>query len=158
MALIKFHDWLAQQQESSASTRARREVALGLRTPTGMGNVNSHSTAAPWEQEAVEKQIKKQKKKKRPKKKGLNKSGDANKIDSWLKEVDALEDSLEKLKSVYEKNKRKLKSPEKPKVSTKPMDNKPDQASEKDTEMEKDDRDSRERTPGSKEQAEDTED
>lgn len=63
MALIKFNEWLAAQQESSASTRARREIALGLRTPTGMGSINGHSTAAPWEQENISKILKKKKKK-----------------------------------------------------------------------------------------------
>jgi hypothetical protein len=69
MSLIKFHEWLAAQQESSASTRARREIALGLRTPTGMGSLHGHSTAAPWETENISKILKKKKKKPTQKKK-----------------------------------------------------------------------------------------
>jgi len=58
MALIKYHDW--QQNESTAFTRRRREVALGLKPPASLGgNVNSHSTAAPWEKKSIEKKSKK---------------------------------------------------------------------------------------------------
>lgn len=64
MALIKFKEWRQSQTESSASTRSRREIALGLRTPVGMGSLNGHSTAAPWEQEAIGKILKKKKKRK----------------------------------------------------------------------------------------------
>ena len=65
MALIKYGDWLATQQESSAHTRARREIALGLRTPTGMGSIHGPSTAPPWQQEAISKKLKKRKKKRK---------------------------------------------------------------------------------------------
>ncbi|RDJ35267.1 MAG: hypothetical protein DWQ19_10660 [Crenarchaeota archaeon] len=68
MSLIKYNDWLAKQDESSAFTRARREIALGLRTPTGMGSLNRFSTAAPWEKESIEKKTKKKSKKKRKRK------------------------------------------------------------------------------------------
>ena len=67
MALLKYNEWRRGQEESSAFTRARREIALGLRTPVGMGSIHGHSTAAPWEVEGIKKAIKKAKKK--PKKK-----------------------------------------------------------------------------------------
>lgn len=60
--LITFKEWQKKQIESSAATRARREIALGLRTTVGMGSLHGHSTALPWE---VEKITKKKKKKKR---------------------------------------------------------------------------------------------
>jgi len=56
--LIKYNQWLLKQQESSASTRARREIAFGLRTPTGMGSLHGHSTAAPWETKSILKKTK----------------------------------------------------------------------------------------------------
>jgi hypothetical protein len=67
MALIKYTDWRRDQAESTAFTRARREIALGLRTPVGMGSIHGHSTASPAEVEGIKKAIKKAKKK--PKKK-----------------------------------------------------------------------------------------
>lgn len=81
-------------------------------------------------------------------------------MDSWLKEVDALEDSLDKLKSVYDKNKRKVKPLEKPKPKPeKPADKKIDPS--KDVESEEDEiqpgnKDSRERTEGDKKQTKDS--
>lgn len=63
--LIKYNEWLKKQQESSASTRARREIALGLRTPTGMGSLHGHSTAAPWEVKSITKKTKCKKRKKK---------------------------------------------------------------------------------------------
>ena len=63
--LIKYNEWLQKQLESSASTRARREIALGLRTPVGMGSLNGHSTAAPWEKDNITKILKKRKRKKK---------------------------------------------------------------------------------------------
>ncbi len=65
MALIKYDEWLAKHQESTAFTRARREIALGLRTPTGMGSIHRHSTARPWEVEAITKRLKKKPSKKK---------------------------------------------------------------------------------------------
>ncbi len=59
MALITFNQWI----ESSASTRARREIALGLRTPTGMGSLHGHSTAAPWETKSIKEKTSKKKRK-----------------------------------------------------------------------------------------------
>jgi hypothetical protein len=66
--LLSFSEWLKSQEESSAFTRARREIALGLRTPVGMGNVNSHSTAPAGIQAGVAKAIKKATKKKKKRK------------------------------------------------------------------------------------------
>lgn len=101
MALIKFQDWLANQDESSAFTRARREIALGLRTPVGMGSLHGHSTASPFETKSITKKVKdlKKKKKKKVKPIQMNKS-----VDSWLKEVDALEASVNKLKNLKSKS------------------------------------------------------
>lgn len=59
MSLIKYSEWLQNQQESSAQTRTRKEVALGLKTPTGMGSLHGHSTASPFETKSIRKKIKK---------------------------------------------------------------------------------------------------
>jgi len=59
---MKFNEWRRSQDESSAFTRARREIALGLRTPVGMGSIHGHSTAKAWEVDGI-------KKAKKPKKK-----------------------------------------------------------------------------------------
>ena len=61
--LITFQEWRKKQVESSASTRSRREIALGLRTSIGMGSLHGHSTALPWEVENITKKKKKKKKK-----------------------------------------------------------------------------------------------
>jgi hypothetical protein len=62
MALIKYHNWA----ESTAFTRRRREVALGLKPLASLGgNVNSHSTALPWEKKRIEKKMKTESKKKK---------------------------------------------------------------------------------------------
>lgn len=63
--LIKYQDWRNKQIESSASTRARREIAFGLRTPTGMGSLHGHSTAAPWEVKSIQKKTRRKKKTKK---------------------------------------------------------------------------------------------
>lgn len=56
-----FKNWLeAKLNESSPFTRRRRDAALGLAPPIPEAEINSHSTAAPWEQ----KKLKKKKKKK----------------------------------------------------------------------------------------------
>ena len=68
MSLIRYKDWRELQKESTASSRARREIALGLRTPVGMGSLHGSSTAPQWQVEAITKQIKKSKKKSKKKK------------------------------------------------------------------------------------------
>lgn len=50
-------------KESSAFTRWRHDFALGLK-PGLPGNINSRSTAAPWEQDKIKKKKKKKKKSK----------------------------------------------------------------------------------------------
>lgn len=115
MNLLRFSEWLKQQSESSAFTRARREIALGLRTPTGMGSLNGHSTAAPWEAANLKKKLKKKKKPIITNKK----------TDDWLKEVDALESSFNKLKSILAK------------VETKPDTKKPEVKDSKKPEFDK---------------------
>ena len=101
--LIKYKDWL----ESSAHTRARREIALGLRTPVGMGSLHGHSTAPAWQVKSISKKIKKAGKSK----KKVDKSA-SGRVDDWLKEVEALEKDLAKLKDISSKKKPE-KSPEK---------------------------------------------
>jgi hypothetical protein len=63
--LLKYIDWL----ESSAATRVRREIALGLRTPVGMGSLHGHSTATPFEIDSITKLTKRKRKKRRKNKK-----------------------------------------------------------------------------------------
>jgi len=131
MALIKYQNW----QESSAFTRNRREVALGLKPLASLGgNVNSHSTARAWETKSIEKKSKSQKKKK------PSKSADSNNLDSWLKEVDALEGDLAKLKKVYDKKRKKVAEkpikPEKAKSTEKSNDD-PKEKDEKEKKPEK---------------------
>lgn len=63
--LVKYNEWLQKQLESCPTTRNRREIALGLRTPTGMGSINSHSTAIPWEIKNIKKILHKKKSHKR---------------------------------------------------------------------------------------------
>ena len=57
MTLLTFKDWMIQQ-ESSPSTRLRRDAALGLKPIAGMGSINGHSTALPWEKDSIVKQDK----------------------------------------------------------------------------------------------------
>lgn len=60
-----FKKWLeAKINESTPFTRRRRDAALGLAPPIPDASVNSHSTAAPWEQEKLLHKKKKKKKKK----------------------------------------------------------------------------------------------
>jgi hypothetical protein len=47
MALIKYHDWLQQQQESSPQTRLRQDAALGLKP--WQGSLHGKSTASPFQ-------------------------------------------------------------------------------------------------------------
>lgn len=63
MALLKYDEWLKQQNESSASTRRRRATALGLMPLAGMGSLHGHSTASDWEVKSIKKQTKKKHKK-----------------------------------------------------------------------------------------------
>ena len=67
MALLKFEQWL--ELESSATTRARRDIALGLKPLAALGSLDGGSTARPWERLAIEKQIAKNKKKRKKHKK-----------------------------------------------------------------------------------------
>lgn len=129
---LNYREWLRSQEESSASTRARREVALGLRTPTGMGSLHGHSTAAPWEVRNISKKLKK------GKKKVVTKSPDAPKVDTWLQELEALSGSVKKLKDVLDKKKKTPKAAvpktppkEEPKDKEKPESKPEDMKSDK---------------------------
>lgn len=63
MSLIRFKDWVAQQDESSAHTRARAAAARGLMPLATVGSVHGRSTASPFETEKLKKKKKKSKKK-----------------------------------------------------------------------------------------------
>jgi hypothetical protein len=52
MRFTRFADWVLAR-ESSPSTRLRRAAAFGLMPPIPDASINSHSTAAPWEQKAL---------------------------------------------------------------------------------------------------------
>lgn len=57
-----FLDWV-KIKESSAFTRKRRAAAQGLGPTIPDAEINSRSTAAPWEKDAIVKRNKKGKKK-----------------------------------------------------------------------------------------------
>lgn len=110
MALLNFKTWW----ESSAFTRTRKEIALGLRTPVGMGSLHGHSTASPSETTAISKIIKK----KKSKKKKLENNG----VDNWLGQIEGLKQDVDKLKTTLAKKKAQPeeKSEIKPEKSEKP--------------------------------------
>ena len=60
--MIKFHDWL-KVRESSASTRNKRDAALGLQ-PMYSADVFGHGTPPAWQAIRLIKKLKKKKKKK----------------------------------------------------------------------------------------------
>jgi len=134
--MIKFSDWL-QIRETSASTRRRRQAALGLAPP--VADIFSRSTPAPWEVERLTKSLKKSKKKKKHKKIEEAKKKQPivhNDIDSFIKSVEMLAkdvwelDLLKKKKAAQDKmdqiSKRNTggKKPEKP--EEKPTEEKPE--------------------------------
>jgi hypothetical protein len=57
-----FLDWM-KVKESTAFKRSRRAAAQGLGPSIPDAEINSHSTAAPWEKDAIVKRNKKGKKK-----------------------------------------------------------------------------------------------
>lgn len=93
MSLISFKQWLIHK-ESSSHTRARTAAALGLMPLATVGSLHGRSTAHPWEAKQITKKSKKSKKKSKPVVKN-------NQVDSWLKEVGALKDDIDKLKKVF---------------------------------------------------------
>jgi hypothetical protein len=64
MTFPKFNEWL-RLKESTARKRRRRAAALGTGPSIPDAEINAHSTAAPWESEAIQKRNKKKSKKKR---------------------------------------------------------------------------------------------
>lgn len=129
MALLNFKTWW----ESSAFTRARREIALGLRTPVGMGSLHGRSTASPSETQAISKIVKRKKSKK--------KKIENNQIDSWLGQIEGLKQDVDKLKSTLDKKKQQkpeVKKPEPPKPEEKELVKKP--VEDKDDEEEEEDK------------------
>ncbi len=60
----KFSDWL-KVRESTAFTRKRRAAALGIGPSIPDAEIHRHSTARPWEAEAIKKRNKKERKKKK---------------------------------------------------------------------------------------------
>jgi hypothetical protein len=66
MSLITFTDWIIAR-ESSASTRARHDAALGLKPLAVIGSLHGRSTASPFETKSLEKKAKKKPKKKKEK-------------------------------------------------------------------------------------------
>jgi hypothetical protein len=48
--MISYNDWIAKQiEESSAFTRLRQDAANGLKPPIPDAEIDSHSTAPPWQ-------------------------------------------------------------------------------------------------------------
>lgn len=60
---MSFKDWVITK-ESSASTRLRRDAALGLKPPIPDAMIHSRSTASPFEVKSICKKNKKKSKKK----------------------------------------------------------------------------------------------
>lgn len=58
-----FKDWMEQQlKESTPFTRRRRAAALGLAPTIPSAEINSHSTARPWERDRILKRNREEKK------------------------------------------------------------------------------------------------
>lgn len=94
--MINFTDWLLSQ-ESSAFTRSRTAAALGTGPSIPNAEINSRSTASPWEAKKIRKRNKKGKKKV---KKSPNKD-----VDKWVTEVADLKKEIDELIAVLEKKK-----------------------------------------------------
>ena len=102
MEWLSFKDWLVHR-ESSASTRLRRDAALGLKPPIPSASLHSRSTASPFE---VEKLSGKKKGKKGKKTKNIVMNKD---IDKFLDAVGSLKDDAK----VAQKEKECLEKKEK---------------------------------------------
>jgi hypothetical protein len=61
--MITFNNWL-KVKESTAFTRSRNAAALGTGPSIPDAEINSHSTARPWQSKAIKKRNKKKPKKK----------------------------------------------------------------------------------------------
>jgi hypothetical protein len=115
MSLITFTDWIIAR-ESSASTRARHDAALGLKPLAVIGSLHGRSTASPFETKSIEKKAKKKPKKKR---KTVVKN---SQLANWIKEAEALKKELEDLKQI--KDKKAREKPVDKKAKEEPVDKK----------------------------------
>lgn len=94
--MLKFSDWL-KIRESSASTRLKRQAALGLAPP--VADIFSHGTPPPWQVDRLKSALKKShaKKKKKKKKKKKNMVSEASKPQPINKSMDSFIVAIEKL-------------------------------------------------------------
>lgn len=124
-----FLDWL-KIQESSPSTRLKRQIALGLAPPTA--DIFGHSTPNPWEIDRLKKALRKKKKKKKKLDEARIKPVIHKEIDSFIQSVQSL------AKDVWELNllKKKLEAKEKmEKIAKKASPEQPKEKKEKDAKI-----------------------
>ena len=93
--MLKFSDWL-KIRESSASTRLKRQAALGLAPP--VADIFSHGTPPPWQVDRLKSALKKSHaKKKKKKNKKKNMVSEASKPQPINKSMDSFIVAIEKL-------------------------------------------------------------
>lgn len=93
--MLKFSDWL-KIRESSASTRLKRQAALGLAPP--VADIFSHGTPPPWQVDRLKSALKKSHaKKKKKKNKKKNMVSEASKPQPINKSIDSFIVAIEKL-------------------------------------------------------------
>lgn len=93
--MLKFSDWL-KIRESSASTRLKRQAALGLAPP--VADIFSHGTPPPWQVDRLKSALKKSHaKNKKKKKKKKNMVSEASKPQPINKSMDSFIVAIEKL-------------------------------------------------------------
>lgn len=115
--MIRFSEWM-KMRESSATTRLKTQVALGLAPPTA--SIFSRSTPPPWQVERLTKALGKSHKKKKKRKHKIKKSmSEGSKpmpvhrdFDAFISSVESLAKDLLELKTLKKKkdSERKIKS------------------------------------------------